>query len=238
MCYLHSLPGTSHLPTSCGWRTDFPGLSGSAKECKPTSSEQFSGSLTKQTGGVGKHLLFRWEIGCSNPLRISGFICLPKNLPQNISAHTAYSPKKILSHINSSSLLSSIFMVIPYFSWSLLRPRQAQDADSVPAASVEMGGTQAYRMRSLLDPNHQQLQYLVNWKGYGLEKQSWIPARDMLSQELVDKFHHVLSPLSPAPFVCYHLYNQLDPHPCVRSAMCTPHCLCVLLNVKCSFFVS
>ena len=34
-----------------------------------------------------------------------------------------------------------------------------------------------------------QLKYLVKWKGYGYEHDSWVPERDMVVKDLVSKFH-------------------------------------------------
>lgn len=56
---------------------------------------------------------------------------------------------------------------------------------------------------------HDGLHYLMDWEGYDPEKRCWVPACDILSQELMDKFH----PLDrPAP----HLWRQPPSQPQVR----------------------
>ncbi|TFK57829.1 chromo domain-like protein, partial [Pluteus cervinus] len=44
----------------------------------------------------------------------------------------------------------------------------------------EVLGSRMYRRK---------LQYLVKWKGYGIEHNEWIPYQDMHSDRLINEFH-------------------------------------------------
>eukprot|EP00063_Salmo_salar_P054633 XP_014029468.1 PREDICTED: chromobox protein homolog 2-like isoform X2 [Salmo salar] len=53
-------------------------------------------------------------------------------------------------------------------------------------------GQPAYTVRCLMKvrPLGRGFQYLVDWKGYGLEEKCWVPARDILDPGLIAEFQH------------------------------------------------
>lgn len=65
---------------------------------------------------------------------------------------------------------------------------------------TEVEGAAAYGVSHLLDSRRYQgdLQYLVDWEAHGPVERIWVPAKEVLSQELRDDFHRS-RPSHPAP---------------------------------------
>ncbi|KAK1804835.1 hypothetical protein P4O66_003675 [Electrophorus voltai] len=53
-----------------------------------------------------------------------------------------------------------------------------------------VGGALVYMVKHLLDIRrvHSGVQYLVDWKGYGPEKRSWVPSHYILDRNLIRAF--------------------------------------------------
>lgn len=60
-----------------------------------------------------------------------------------------------------------------------------------PPAPVIVDGTEKYEVEPILDCGHQpgQLQYLIKWKGYDVEENSWEPATNIHASGLPWSIH-------------------------------------------------
>ncbi|KAI2657297.1 Transposon Tf2-9 polyprotein [Labeo rohita] len=100
------------------------------------------------------------------------------------------------------------YRIHPTFHVSLLKPA----TNSPLPPSTESGGTEVppppeiledpsvYRVQEILDSRRRggQIEYLVDWEGYGPEERSWIPRKDILDPTLLSEFHQQ-HPERPAP---------------------------------------
>ena len=78
-----------------------------------------------------------------------------------------------------------------------------------------------YELEAVLDSrlHWNRLEYLVKWKGYGYEHNSWVLERDMTATDLVDKFHRTPCHICKLAFDSLQFRNLLRLH----SAAGTPH---------------
>ncbi|KAK3535797.1 hypothetical protein QTP70_021110 [Hemibagrus guttatus] len=100
------------------------------------------------------------------------------------------------------------YRIHPKFHVSLLKPHHLSVSPSTepgsdaaePPLPLLLDDGAAYGVREILDSRHRggQLEYLVDWEGYGPEERSWIPCNDILDPNLLETFHSA-HPNRPAP---------------------------------------
>ena len=86
--------------------------------------------------------------------------------------------------------------VHPVFNITLLRQFeqdkiQGRRRPTHPEPSIDEEGETVYDVEDILDSRHYRgrLEYLIQWKGYGPEHNSWEPLRNLNAPHLIAKFH-------------------------------------------------
>ncbi|KAK3560688.1 hypothetical protein QTP86_014533, partial [Hemibagrus guttatus] len=94
------------------------------------------------------------------------------------------------------------YSISPTFHVSLLKPVHPRQDNATPSDEprpLDIDGTPAYRVNTILNSRHRwnRLHYLVDWEGNGPEEHSWVN-NNILDRSLVEEFHR-LHPNRPAP---------------------------------------
>ncbi|CAJ0968329.1 unnamed protein product, partial [Ranitomeya imitator] len=134
------------------------------------------------------------------PMKVSS----PKFKPRFIGP---YRISEILNPVSFRLTLPDSFSIHNVFHRSLLRRYVAPMVPSVePPAPVLVEGELEYIVEKILDSrvSRRKLQYLVKWKGYAQEDNSWVFASDVHAPDLVRAFH-VAHPGRPGGSACYCL---------------------------------
>ncbi|KAI2649283.1 Transposon Tf2-8 polyprotein [Labeo rohita] len=119
-------------------------------------------------------------------------------------------PFKIIKQITPVSYrleLPAEYRISPTFHVSLFKPaddpagvENLEGTASQGPAPIVVDGEEVYRVNTILDSRRRrgQLQYLVDWEGFGPEERSWVASGDILDPSLTTDFHTQL-PDRPAP---------------------------------------
>ncbi|CAJ0950595.1 unnamed protein product [Ranitomeya imitator] len=119
------------------------------------------------------------------PMKVSS----PKFKPRFIGP---YKISEVINPVSFRLALPASFAIHNVFHRSLLRRYVAPVVPSVdPPATVLVEGELEYVVEKILDSriSRRKLQYLVKWKGYGQEDNSWVFASDVHAADLVRAFH-------------------------------------------------
>ena len=96
-------------------------------------------------------------------------------------------------------LPTSFGNIHPVFSVTLLHPFEGdliakrQERHPPPPPPIVRDGIEEYEVEKILNSRifHGKVEYLVRWKGYGVEEDEWCPVRDVQgSKQLIAEFHH------------------------------------------------
>ncbi|KAK3540656.1 hypothetical protein QTP70_034513 [Hemibagrus guttatus] len=96
----------------------------------------------------------------------------------------------------------SLNLTIPLFlpPQSLATEQLSPPLPLLPLLPLLLDDGTAYEVKEILDSRRRgsQLEYLIDWEGYGLEERSWVPRDDILDPNPLETFH-TAHPHRPAP---------------------------------------
>ena len=113
--------------------------------------------------------------------------------------HKRYGPFRVIRKVGEVSyeldLLISLRALHNVFHTEKLVPYEEDEIigrKKVPAPPIEIEGEEEYEVESILDSRQRRgkIEYLVSWKGYGPEDNTWEPAVNLThAKEIVAKFY-------------------------------------------------
>ncbi|CAJ0968535.1 unnamed protein product [Ranitomeya imitator] len=151
-------------------------------------SEEEAQRFANRRRCVGSRLRFGdlvWLSSRHVPMKVSS----PKFKPRFIGP---YRISEIINPVSFRLALPASFAIHNVFHRSLLRKYVEPVVPSAdPPAPVLVDGELEYVVEKILDSrfSRRKLQYLVKWKGYGQEDNSWVFASDVHAADLVRAFH-------------------------------------------------
>ncbi|CAJ0918641.1 unnamed protein product [Ranitomeya imitator] len=102
-------------------------------------------------------------------------------------------PFKVVQAVNSAAVrldIPSSWIINSVFHVSLLKKVDTPDKEAMPTVSpVDEDGE--FEISRILDSrwHRGRFQYLVSWKGFGSEDNSWVKAEDISASRLIKAFH-------------------------------------------------
>ncbi|KAK7122940.1 hypothetical protein R3I94_019906 [Phoxinus phoxinus] len=132
---------------------------------------------------------------------------LKLRLPSRKLSPKYVGPFRILRQMNEVTYKIELplnYRISPSFHVSLLKPVHLNDDPNAenqePPPPLDVDGVPAYKVKELLDSRRRggQIEYLVDWEGYGPEERSWGATHDILDPSLIKDFHRA-RPDRPAP---------------------------------------
>lgn len=102
--------------------------------------------------------------------------------------------KRIINPVAMELALPKTYRIHPVFHVSLLKPVMDStfpERGELPPPPVRVDGENEFEVESILNcrKKGRQLQYLIQWKGYPPEDNSWEPAKNLHAPRLIQAFH-------------------------------------------------
>ena len=137
------------------------------------------------------------NVRTARPMKELDYKWLGPYIVEWVISHSAYRLKLPVSFGNIHPVFS-VTLLCP-FEGDLIAKRQERHPP--PPPPIFHDGIEEYEVEKILDSQifRGKVEYLVCWKGYGVEEDEWRPIRDVQgSKQLVAKFHRT-HPQAPCP---------------------------------------
>ncbi|XP_041419736.1 uncharacterized protein LOC121393946 [Xenopus laevis] len=124
-------------------------------------------------------------------------------------------PFPIIRRVNEVTFklkLPATYRIHPVFHVALLKPvvkNTFSGRDHSPPAPVTIEGVEEFEVEAILDSRYRRgrLQYLIQWKGFPPEENSWEPVSNLHAPQLIELFHRS-HPNRPAPTCTRRLHFE------------------------------